>query len=193
MEYLLELVWAEGDFEDILASALLITIFTCGHLSHLLRAKGRQWHGLYFCKPELVPNPHIGLPWQFLHQSQPDRAFIATMRINTTTFQVILDVGFEHLWNSTQSHRLIPTSTTNLVLGLVLSTLQVVWACTSTTFDLPWGKLDSNWSLHWSHQPSTTTLPLYIKFFLLPWEGILLPESLHWMMMNLIRWQILCR
>ena len=40
MEHLLELVWAEGDFEDMLANAVLLTVFTYGHLSHLLRAEG---------------------------------------------------------------------------------------------------------------------------------------------------------
>ena len=42
MEHLLEPVWAEGDFEDLLTSALLVAIFTFGRLSHLLRAEGRR-------------------------------------------------------------------------------------------------------------------------------------------------------
>jgi len=109
MEHLIESVWAEGDFEDLLAYALLVTIFTYGNLAHLLRAEGRRRHRLYLCRPELIPNPHIGSPWQFLHQSQSDRAFITTMGVDTTTFQVILDVGFEYLWNSTA----IPQTDTN--------------------------------------------------------------------------------
>jgi hypothetical protein len=110
MERLVEPVWAEGDFEDLLASALLVAIFTYGYLSRLLRVEGRRRHRLYLCRPELVPNPRIGSPWQFLHQSQSDRAFMTTMGINTVTFQVILDVGFEHLWNSTA----IPRTDTNI-------------------------------------------------------------------------------
>lgn len=110
MEHLLELVWTEGDFEDALASVLLVTIFTYGHLSHLLRAEGHQRHRLYLCRPELVPNPHIGSPWQFLYQSQSNRAFITTMGIDTATFRVILDAGFKHLWDSTP----IPRTDTNI-------------------------------------------------------------------------------
>jgi hypothetical protein len=110
MEHLLELVQAEGDLEYTLTSALLVAIFTCSHLAHLLRAKGRQRHRLYLCRPELVPNPRIGSPWQFLYHSKSDRAFITTMGINTRTFQVILDAGFENLWNSTP----IPRTDTNI-------------------------------------------------------------------------------
>lgn len=110
MEHLLELVWAEEDSEYVLASALLLTIFTYGHLSHLLRAEGRRQHRLYLCRPELVPNPRIGSPWQFLYQSQLDRAFITTMGVDTVTFQVLLNSGFEQLWDSTP----IPRIDTNI-------------------------------------------------------------------------------
>lgn len=110
MEHLLELVWAEGDFERTLASALLATIFTYGHLARSLRAEGRRRHRLYLCRPELVPNPRIGSPWQYLYESQSDRAFITTMGIDTRIFQVILDAGFEHRWNSTA----IPRTDTNV-------------------------------------------------------------------------------
>ena len=110
MDHLLELVWAEGDFEYTLTSALLVAIFTYGHLAHLLRAEGRRKHRLYLCRPELLPNPRIGSSWQSLYQSQTDRAFITTMGIDTRTFQVILNAGFEHLWNSTP----IPRTDTNI-------------------------------------------------------------------------------
>lgn len=110
MEHVLYLVWAEGDTEDVLMGALVLTISTYGLLSHLLRAEGRRQHRLYLCQPELVLNPHIGSPWQFLYQSQSDRAFITTMSIDTVTFQVLLDVGFEILWNSTP----IPRTDTNI-------------------------------------------------------------------------------
>ena len=36
MEHLLELVWAEGDYERSLASAILVVIFTFSSLAHLL-------------------------------------------------------------------------------------------------------------------------------------------------------------
>ena len=108
-EHLLELVWADGDFEDLLAHTLLVTIFTYGTLTRLLRAEGRRRHRLYLCRPELVPNPRVGSPWQFLHQSQSDRAFITTMGVDTATFRITLDTGFEILWNFTP----IPRTDTN--------------------------------------------------------------------------------
>jgi len=110
MRPLLELVWAEGDSEYMLASVLLVAIFTYGHLAHLLRAEGRRRHRLYLCRPELMPNPRIGSPWQCLYQSQSNRAFITTMGIDIKTFQLILDAGFEDLWNSTP----IPRTDTNI-------------------------------------------------------------------------------
>lgn len=103
-------MWAEEDLEVTLARTLLVVIFAYGHLSQLLRAEGRRRHRLYLCRQELVPNPRIGSPWQFLYHSQSDRAFITTMGIDAATFQVILNVGFEHLWNSTP----IPRTDTNI-------------------------------------------------------------------------------
>lgn len=110
MKHLLELIRAEDDFEYALAGAILLTIFTYGHLSHLLRAEGRRRHRLYLCRPELIPNPCVGSPWQFLYQSKSDRAFITTMGIDTATFHIILGAGFEELWNSTP----IPRTDTNI-------------------------------------------------------------------------------
>lgn len=110
MEHLLESVWTEGDFEYTLASALVVAIFTYGHLARFLRTEGHRRHRLYLCRPELVPNPRIGSPWQLLYHSKSDRAFITTMGIDTRTFQVILNVGFENLWNSTP----IPRTDTNI-------------------------------------------------------------------------------
>ena len=40
MEHLLQLAWAEGDFETQLASALSVAIFTYGHLARSLQAEG---------------------------------------------------------------------------------------------------------------------------------------------------------
>lgn len=110
MEHLLEQVWAEGDYERLLATALIVTIFTFGHLAHFLRAEGQRRHRLYLCWPELVPNPRVGLPWQLLYQSQLDRAFLTTMGVNTWLFQVILDVEFENQWNLAP----IPQTDTNI-------------------------------------------------------------------------------
>ncbi len=101
MECLLELTWAELDYEEFLTCSFVVTVVTIGHLTHLLRAEGRRKHRQYLCRPELIPNPRIGTSWQCLYESQSDRAFVTTMGIDTTTFQALLHAGFEDLWNST--------------------------------------------------------------------------------------------
>jgi hypothetical protein len=119
MEPLIKLIFLGDDFEYTLTSALLLTIFTCGHPSHLLRAEGHQRHWLYLFQLQLPPNPCIGSLWQFLYQSQLDQAFIITMGIDTTTFQVILDIGFEDFGIQPQSHRLTPISMVSLSKELI--------------------------------------------------------------------------
>lgn len=99
----------DDDVEEAIPITLLVTIFACGYQSRLLRAEGRRKHRLYLCRPELISNPRVGTPWQALHQSRSDRAFITTMGLDTATFQLLLDSGFEFLWNSTP----IPRTDTN--------------------------------------------------------------------------------
>ena len=109
MEPLLELAFND-ESEETIAITLLVIILACGYQSRLLRAEGRRRHRLYLCRPELVPNPRIGSPWQVLYQSQSDRAFITTMGIDTVTFQLLLDAGFAFLWDSMP----IPRTDTNI-------------------------------------------------------------------------------
>ena len=96
--------------DETLATILLAVILACGCQSRLLRAEGRQRHRLYLCRPELIPNPRIGSPWQALYQSQSDRAFITTMGLDTATFHLLLNASFEFLWDSTP----IPRTDTNI-------------------------------------------------------------------------------
>jgi len=108
MDPLLTLTF-DDELEESIPIVLLLIILACGHLSHQLRAEGRRRHRLYLCRPELISNPRIGSPWQILYQSQSDRAFITTMGFDTATFQLLLDVGFAFLWDSTP----IPRTDTN--------------------------------------------------------------------------------
>ena len=100
----------DDDIEDTAAIALLVIILACGYKSRLLRAEARREHRTYLCRPELLPNPRVGSPWQALYHSQSDRAFITTMGLDTTTFQLLLDAGFKFLWDSTP----IPRTDTNI-------------------------------------------------------------------------------
>ena len=109
MDPLLMLIF-DDDTEEMVVLTLLVIILACGYQARLLRAEGRRKHRLYLCRPELVPNPRIGSPWQVLYHSQSDQAFITTMGVDTITFQLLLDAGFEFLWDSTP----IPQSDTNI-------------------------------------------------------------------------------
>ena len=108
MDPLLTLAF-DDDFEETVGITLLLTIMACGQLSRLLRAEGRRRHRLYLCRPELIQNPRVGSPWQVLYQSQSDHAFITTMGLDTVTFHLLLNTGFEFLWDSTP----IPRTDTN--------------------------------------------------------------------------------
>ena len=100
MDLLLALTF-DDDIEETSAITLLTIILACGCLSHALRAEGCRRHRLYLCRPELLLNPRIDTPWQALYESNSNRAFITTMGVDIVTFQLILDAGFEALWNST--------------------------------------------------------------------------------------------
>jgi hypothetical protein len=65
-----------------------------------LRRQRRAVTRHYLTRPQLLPNPRAGTPWQILHLSQDDWAFVTTMGVNVETFDYILDQGFALLWNS---------------------------------------------------------------------------------------------
>ncbi|KAF9566075.1 hypothetical protein CPC08DRAFT_740771 [Agrocybe pediades] len=64
-----------------------------------LRSARRQ--RLYLVRPDLLPNPRAGTPWQRLLARNNDRAFITTMGIDVETFQYLLDSGFARAWETT--------------------------------------------------------------------------------------------
>ena len=75
-----------------------------------LRSERQCLRRLYLTRPDLLPNPRQGTPWQVLYESQNDRAFITTMGFNVATFHKILDHGFRDLWNTLA----IPCHETNI-------------------------------------------------------------------------------
>ncbi|KAH9000055.1 hypothetical protein EDB92DRAFT_1757627, partial [Lactarius akahatsu] len=58
---------------------------------------------LYLRRGELLPNPHVGTPWQRLWESQEDRAFITMMGFDVATFRLLLESPgrFRERWETT--------------------------------------------------------------------------------------------
>lgn len=65
----------EEDEEEDLAMVVGLGGLYAGELRNLRRSVTRQ----YLTRPQLLPNPRYGTPWQTLLASQNDRAFITTM------------------------------------------------------------------------------------------------------------------
>lgn len=65
------------------------------------RRECRRKHRTYLCRPQLLPNPRAATPWQWLYDTQDRNAFVVTMGVDPSTFQHILDGGFEDAWNTT--------------------------------------------------------------------------------------------
>ena len=84
--------------EDVLIAitALVILGAEQGQQQH---QEQRMHHRLYLCQPQLLPDPHHSMPWQILHLSQNDHAFITTMGFNCATFEMILAGGFQRIWD----------------------------------------------------------------------------------------------
>ncbi|KAJ7711820.1 hypothetical protein B0H16DRAFT_1744823 [Mycena metata] len=66
-----------------------------------LRAERRNRTRLYLCRPQLLRNPCFDTPWQALHASGNDRAFITTMGFDVATFSAIIEAGFGAAWAAT--------------------------------------------------------------------------------------------
>jgi len=67
---------------------------------HAWLVKNRHPRRQYLRRTSLLPNPRIGTPWIRLYQNYEDWAFITTMGVNTSTFHLILEAGFGHLWHT---------------------------------------------------------------------------------------------
>jgi hypothetical protein len=91
----------EDDEEDLEQAATLAAVILAGaEEARILRAEHRKQSRLYLCRPQLLPNPRVNTPWQVLHASRSDRAFITTMGFDVDTFTYILDTGFADAWYS---------------------------------------------------------------------------------------------
>lgn len=88
--------WEEELFMD--GVQLLLFVVAGAEEARLLRNERRRKTRLYLRRPELLPNPQEGTPWQVLFRSRSDRAFITTMGFNTQVFDEILASGFRQKW-----------------------------------------------------------------------------------------------
>jgi hypothetical protein len=84
------------DVEQLLAA--LAVIWAGMTITHLEKTRVRNPSRLYLTRPQLLPNPRFDTPWQRLHASQSDRAFITTMGFDVPTFDSIIAARFGQLW-----------------------------------------------------------------------------------------------
>ena len=91
---------ADQQLEE-LAIATGILILLGVEESRRLRSARRKERRLYLTRPDLLPNPRVGTPWQTLLESRNDRAFITTMGFDRAVFNSILEEGFAEYWNTT--------------------------------------------------------------------------------------------
>lgn len=100
----------DRDYQEASAAAALLLIISLGaQESKRTRAHRRHPSRLYLCRHQLMPDPRGSTPWQRLHASQSDRAFITTMGFNVDTFNYILQQGFASRWEGSA----IPRTDTN--------------------------------------------------------------------------------
>jgi hypothetical protein len=94
----------DNDEQDQLTLTLAIA---CAGVEALYCEHARLCHPsrLYLTRPQLLPNPHINTPWQHLHGSWSDCAYITTMGFDVATFEAILNAGFEGSWYAIPIHQ----------------------------------------------------------------------------------------
>ena len=78
---------------------LLTTVLIFGsNKDHTQLIENWHPHRQYLGRMNLLPNPRIGIPWIHLYENHEDQVFITTMGIDTSTFHIILEASFRHLW-----------------------------------------------------------------------------------------------
>jgi len=80
--------------------ALMVTSYVLGAALNSYQGRKALRQRLYLRRDELLPDPMGETPWQRLYHSRSDRAFITTMGVDVTTFQLLLDRGFEAQWDT---------------------------------------------------------------------------------------------
>lgn len=112
---LLLLTTSDNNTEDD-DKLLLILAATIVHASNDDHHRSIQQHRVrcgYLSRPQLLPNPLSDTPWTVLYRSCSDSAYLATMGLDVTAFQAILDAQFSLRWYLTPLHRSDATPATN--------------------------------------------------------------------------------
>ncbi|KAJ7785054.1 hypothetical protein DFH07DRAFT_864357 [Mycena maculata] len=91
----------EEDAEWEMGATAAAIIWVGAEEARKLHAERRKQSRLYLCRPQLLPNPRYNTPWQVLHASGSDCAFITTMGFDCQTFHGIIKAGFDSAWYST--------------------------------------------------------------------------------------------
>ena len=90
---LLLLTTSDNNTEDD-DELLLILAATIVHASNDNHHRSIQQHHIrrgYLSRPQLLPNPLSDTPWTVLYRSCSNSAYLATMGLDVTAFQAILD------------------------------------------------------------------------------------------------------
>ncbi|KAI0071605.1 hypothetical protein K474DRAFT_1606646 [Panus rudis PR-1116 ss-1] len=97
-----DVLWQE---DDRAISHLVLILFLAMEDARLRAVHRRSLHRRYLCRPQLPPTPRAATSWLALYNSRSDRAFITTMGLDVHTFHLILQAGFEYLWDTTPISR----------------------------------------------------------------------------------------
>ncbi|KZT52367.1 hypothetical protein CALCODRAFT_441669 [Calocera cornea HHB12733] len=87
----------EDDYQlEVGAAFLLVVEDQAAHYA----ARDRRPHRAYLTRGDLLRNPRVHTPFQKVLLGEVDRAYIATMGLDVSTFRRILAGGFEDFWNT---------------------------------------------------------------------------------------------
>jgi hypothetical protein len=82
-------------YTSLLSAAALLIGAENAHQAQISR---RYQTRNFLCRPQLLPNPRIGTPWQALFHSRNDRAYITTMGFDVDTLEYLIVSGFGRRW-----------------------------------------------------------------------------------------------
>ncbi|KIP01584.1 hypothetical protein PHLGIDRAFT_345424 [Phlebiopsis gigantea 11061_1 CR5-6] len=75
------------DFTTVTAIAAIAAIITGSNAIQEAHTEYRRHHRFYLRRPQLLPNPRTNTPWQILHGSRVDQAYIVTMGLDVYAFE----------------------------------------------------------------------------------------------------------
>ncbi|KAJ7620757.1 hypothetical protein DFH06DRAFT_1143861 [Mycena polygramma] len=98
---MLQMEEEDNDEDREMAGTAAAVLLLGAEEARRLRPERRTQSRLYLCRPQLLPNPRFDTPWQALHASKSNRAYITTMGFDVDTFDDIIQAGFGNAWYTT--------------------------------------------------------------------------------------------